>query len=431
MASPLSLRVPSALATDRSMSKFMRVLLIISLATWIPSYHVVVCGFLLPTLSSSRRRRNNRCSLQEIDITQLHVVSRHEEQTYWKLPRLYVGPCQNKQNNHALASGARIPLSPEQSHYLMNVMRIFKKRKNNRKQQQSNGDGGDDVIGGRECIRIFNGLDGEWLAQAHMAQQQPLISGKGRSKKRGNPEVSLEAECIMQLRTQDYNEDERPWLMFVPLKKQPRMKNLIEKCTELGAGKFIPVSSDRMGGDASMAIFGSNSNDSNIDKVYGAQSSSQNDGGSIRFDKLQIQAIEASEQCERLGIPTISNNVFEGSRDTLWMVKDLLKQWRQDFDGENGEGRALLICRERGEYANDGKASVVPVLQALENNKRVSFLVGPEGGWSIEEEALFDEVCSECSGNHSPVQCVSLGTSVLRAKTACMLAIGSWALVST
>ena len=93
----------------------------------------------------------------------------------------------------------------------------------------------------------------------------------------------------------------------------------------------------------------------------------------------------------------------------------------------------LLICRERGGSGPDG-GGAVPVLRALRENDRVAFLVGPEGGWSAEEEEFFDEICSGYSGGGgggtAPVRCVSLGPSVLRAETACMVAVAAWALTN-
>eukprot|EP00571_Detonula_confervacea_P002889 CAMPEP_0172330350 /NCGR_PEP_ID=MMETSP1058-20130122/61355_1 /TAXON_ID=83371 /ORGANISM="Detonula confervacea, Strain CCMP 353" /LENGTH=369 /DNA_ID=CAMNT_0013047557 /DNA_START=395 /DNA_END=1504 /DNA_ORIENTATION=- len=364
-------------------------------------------------------------------------------------------------SNLALTLGARVPLSSEQAHYLTNVMRILKKRKNNRQQQQSSAkDSDDDVTTGRDCIRIFNGKHGEWLAKVHESPQQQSessISGKGRSRKRGrqSEEISLVAECILQLRTQDYNEDERPWILFVPLKKQPRMKIMIEKCTELGVGRLIPVASDRMEGGASLALLGPNTNEGNPDiPDVGLDNQRENHSSNIRFDKLQIQTMEASEQCERLDIPMITNDACltqrESSQNKLWEIQDILKQWCCDWEEsqhlnedrdvdnsgdrlEHSGARVLLICRERGAggYANGGKARVVPVLQALHDNRQVSFLVGPEGGWSAEEEIMFDEICVKYDGKDSaPVQCVSLGSSVLRAETASMMAVGAWALVN-
>lgn len=371
---------------------------------------------------------------------QLHAVSKKEEQSYWKLPRLYV------MSNNKMQENARIPLSQDQIHYLTNVMRILKKRNNNsirRQKQQSNSEDEEDINISRDCIRIFNGEDGEWLARVHdvSSQQQSgsestNVSGKSRSKKtsrsrKQREDASLIAECIVQLRTQDYNKDDRPWIMFVPLKKQHRMKNMIEKCTELGVGRLIPVSSDRMEGGAAFALLGSkNNHDPNIDMIYGGTNNEE-----LR-SKLVLQAIEASEQCERLDIPIISTDLGcqgdNGSIDELTNIQDIVKQWCVDWE-EKKESRVLLICRERGDRGEDvdeGRARIVPVLQALNDNKHVSFIIGPEGGWSQDEEDLFDKVCSEYSGmQNGPVQCVSLGSSVLRAETASMLAVGAWSLL--
>jgi RsmE family RNA methyltransferase len=160
-----------------------------------------------------------------------------------------------------------------------------------------------------------------------------------------------------------------------------------------------------------------------------------------RIDKLELQAIEASEQCERLGIPTISCDIGfsldDKSSGGLLTVRDVLEQWCREGVKKSSDQndpfnittnistrRVLLICRERG---NGDDA--VPVLQALHRNERVSFLVGPEGGWSADEEELFDDVCSKFADQDaSPVRCVSLRSSVLRAETACLMAVGAWAL---
>jgi len=364
------------------------------------------------------------------------VLSKKDEK-YWTLPRLYVGRS-IAESNISLSSGALVTLSPDQTHYLTNVMRFFKKRKNKSKTVDDNGD---DVDTARDCIRIFDGENGEWLAKVEISAQQhrdDSSDGKGRIRKRSrsqkhNKDVSLVARCILQLRTQDDN-NERPWVLFAPVKKVPRMKIMIEKCTELGAGRMVPVISDRMEGGALMAsFFDSNCDESNLDVIYGGQSSREKD---YSFDKLELQAIEAAEQCERLSIPSITGEVplavsSNSSRDALWNVQDLVKQWEEGriLSGVDGIGmvgdRTLLICRERA------SSGVVPVLEALQCNRRVSFLVGPEGGWSLEEEELFDQICSRYGGMEDPpVRCVSLGSSVLRAETASMMAVGAWALVN-
>jgi 16S rRNA (uracil1498-N3)-methyltransferase len=55
----------------------------------------------------------------------------------------------------------------------------------------------------------------------------------------------------------------------------------------------------------------------------------------------------------------------------------------------------------------------------------VAFLVGPEGGWSPDEEQRFDDMAKR---NPEKIHCVSLGTSVLRAETAAMTAIAAYSL---
>ena len=79
------------------------------------------------------------------------------------------------------------------------------------------------------------------------------------------------------------------------------------------------------------------------------------------------------------------------------------------------------MCRERGANVD----SVIPLMQALRQTRKVAFLLGPEGGWSPEEEDLFDSL-SQASNNN--IQGVSLGPTVLRAETASMLAVGGWTL---
>ena len=61
---------------------------------------------------------------------------------------------------------------------------------------------------------------------------------------------------------------------------------------------------------------------------------------------------------------------------------------------DTGGRRVLLICRERSGFGLDGGGGAVPVLRVLRKNDRVSFLVGPKGDWSVEQELFFDEICS-------------------------------------
>ncbi|MFN7662385.1 MAG: 16S rRNA (uracil(1498)-N(3))-methyltransferase [Alphaproteobacteria bacterium] len=108
-----------------------------------------------------------------------------------KLSRLYV--------SGLLGEHQDVTLLPEQSHYLLNVLR--KKE-------------GDQVL-------LFNGQQGEWLASLK-------IQGK----------KELSGLCETLIRPQ--SKAPTVWLAFSPLKKH-RQDFLIEKTTELGVGTLVPL----------------------------------------------------------------------------------------------------------------------------------------------------------------------------------------------
>jgi len=144
----------------------------------------------------------------------------------------------------------------------------------------------------------------------------------------------------------------------------------------------------------------------------------------LNADKLMLQAIEASEQSERLTIPRF----VSPSTGEIWNMSDFLDRFTH-YEDENSTScnRHLLICRER----RDG---VLPLMKVLDHvhdmsgidvNKEISFLIGPEGGWSPEENSLFDHLSEKASGN---VQSVTLGSSVLRAETCAIACTAAWTL---
>ena len=329
-----------------------------------------------------------------------------KEKTYSKLSRLYVGGSPGR-SSATLCKGARVHLSADQSHYLSNVMRIFGKGKRNKRHDSS---GDDENLA--QCVRLFDGVNGEWLARVSAVDDHDADIDAGRKKnrrrKRGAPS-NLSAECLLQLRQQHHsNEDELPWLLFAPIKKH-RAKVLVEKCTELGCGKFVPIISDRTDPAA-------------VTGCIGAHQSMD------ALEKLSVQALEASEQCERLSVPVVTTSIAASSVEEpeTWDVPTLLEKWCGSDNGDEDitANRRLLVCRERmpgngilSRLANEGGA--------LKNDKRknVAFLVGPEGGWSEEEEKLFEQYAAH---HHEIIQSVSLGDFVLRAETAAMTCIAAW-----
>lgn len=211
-----------------------------------------------------------------------------------------------------------IELERAQAHYLLDVMRL--------------------KVGDK--VRLFNGQDGEWFSS---------ISDAGRK--------SCRLKVEEQLRLQE--EEPGPTLLFAPIKKS-RLDLLVEKTTELGVGKLMPVRTRR----------------SIVDRVNAT--------------RLRSITLEAAEQCERLTVPEIHE---------LQTLEQALSDWPDE--------RPLYVADETG----GGR----PLLQALEPERPAAFLIGPEGG--------FDPAELERLGEHPAVVKVGLGSRILRAETAGMVVL--------
>jgi 16S rRNA (uracil1498-N3)-methyltransferase len=96
-------------------------------------------------------------------------------------------------------AGRKIVLPPDQSHYLVTVMRLAE----------------------GAVISIFNGTDGEWTAALSDARKRAVT-----------------LECRAQTRPQDAQAD--LWLCFAPIKKA-RTDFIAEKACEMGAARLCPV----------------------------------------------------------------------------------------------------------------------------------------------------------------------------------------------
>src|SRR5579859_7374256 len=111
------------------------------------------------------------------------------------LPRLYV--------REELFEGASIKLDAPQANYLGNVMRL----------------------GPGDQLLVFDGRSGEWLARiASSFKKGMTLSVEERSRK---------AEEIPDV-----------WLAFAPVKRS-QTDWLVEKATELGAARLLPVITSR------------------------------------------------------------------------------------------------------------------------------------------------------------------------------------------
>ena len=223
--------------------------------------------------------------------------------------------------DHTLGEAQSVPLNKDQAHYIFSVMRKS--------------------IG--ETILIFDGNNGEWEASIEEI-----------SKKSG---VLF---CIKQTKPQIMPPD--LWLFFSPLKKV-RTDFIVEKATELGVAKIIPVQTEHTNADR------------------------------IKLTRLSAHAIEAAEQCGGTYIPKI---------EELQKINEVLENFPLD--------RRLLFCDEKLQ------ASEVN----LENLKKGKWaiLVGPEGGFSEIERNYLKGLKFTFS--------ISLGPRILRADTAAVTAISLW-----
>lgn len=100
---------------------------------------------------------------------------------------------------HPLGAGQPLPLSRDAAHYLFGVMRL----------------------GLGDLVAVFNGVDGEWLAE---------VTDAG---KRGGV-----LTCLDLQRPQGAPAD--LWLLFSPVKKA-RTDFIVEKAVELGVARLCPV----------------------------------------------------------------------------------------------------------------------------------------------------------------------------------------------
>ena len=227
----------------------------------------------------------------------------------------------------SLNEGKTLILPEKSSHYLCNVMR-----------SQNN-----------QTISCFNGNDGEFdclIEAIHKKQTQIKVIKK----------------------TKSLQEQTDVWLLFAPVKKE-QTDFIIEKATELGVSKIIPVITERT----------INTN--------------------IRKDRFEAQAIEASEQCGRISIPQISQET---------KLTELIKSWDNN--------RILFFMDEKGLGE-----SCIKAFSAFKNSP-VAVLTGPEGGFSEDEASLLRSQLF--------VKDVSLGPRILRAETAAVSALSVWQAVA-
>src|SRR5271170_6430202 len=157
-----------------------------------------------------------------------------------------------------------------------------------------------------------------------------------------------------------------PVTLLLSVFKFDRMEWIIEKATELGAERFIPMTARR--------------SEKHLVQAAGA-----------RVERWRRVAREAAKQSRRSDVP---------------VIEDLVSLKAAVRIRPAPPGLSLLLAEQ--ERANTLYAAMQSRPPSVEK-AAVYFAVGPEGGWTAEEEALF------VSESWQPV---SLGPRILRAETA-------------
>ena len=153
------------------------------------------------------------------------------------------------------------------------------------------------------------------------------------------------------------------------LLKADKMDFVVQKAVELGAVGVVPVRSQ------------------NCVVRYDAKKAAG------RRDRWQKIADEAAKQCGRTALLSV---------EPVTDIEDFLQQEAANADTE------LIFC-----YENEQDQTVKDYLSQV-TAKRIVLLIGPEGGFSLEEAAAVAE-----AGGHS----VTLGPRILRAETAALAAL--------
>jgi 16S rRNA (uracil1498-N3)-methyltransferase len=210
-----------------------------------------------------------------------------------------------------------ITLDNDKFHYLKNVMR---KKENDK-------------------ILIFNENE-EWSGRLKLEEKKAVI-----------PEHLIKrSEAIPDI-----------WLCFALIKSK-NINYLIEKVTEIGLKKIIPI-------------------ETTFSEKY-----------TPNYQRLQKVCIEAVEQSESMYVPKIERKK---------KLYKLLENWDPD--------RAIIFCDEERRGKN---ILTIPI----QEKKKLAIFIGPVGGWSTDDRKGLKNL------NFFNV---TLGNNVLKVDTACIVSLSS------
>jgi len=229
-------------------------------------------------------------------------------------PRLFVA--------ETLAAGAAVRIEGNPAHYLARVMRV----------------------GAGDIVILCDDMTGEWTARVVDAGKRDVL-----------------LEVADHLRPREAVPD--LWLCPALLKKD-RFDLVLEKATELGAGRIQPLVTRRCVADK------------------------------LNLERARAITTEAAEQCARTALPELAEPV---------KLDALLANWP--------ETRALFFADENG-----GEPAAAAFAQA--KGSPAAILTGPEGGFDDAERAAIRA--------HPAARPITLGPRILRGETAAIAALALW-----
>ena len=232
------------------------------------------------------------------------------------LPRLFV--------REPLSEGASVVLERDQANYLGNVLRL--------------GEGAE--------LLAFDGRSGEWLSRIAMAGKKRMV-------------------LQVERRTRELEQVPDLWLAFAPVKRA-QTDWLVEKATELGAARLVPVITRR----------------TIVERV--------------KVERLRAIAVEAAEQCGRTSLPDIADPM---------PLAALLEQ----------TDRTLYFADEGGGQPAAGAFAPGPA----------TILTGPEGGFTDDERALVHGAPGAVAISLGP-RILRAETAALAALASWMALAGDW-----
>ena len=229
------------------------------------------------------------------------------------VPRLFIeGP---------LTKGISVTIEGNQAHYLTKVMRV--------------------AVG--DAVVLNDDVNGEFAAH---------VSDLGKRH--------VELDVIEHIRERDEVPD--LWLCAALLKKD-RFDIVLEKATELGVSRIVPVVTRRCVADK------------------------------LNAARARTISIEAAEQCARTALPQI---------EEVQKLTELLANWPAN--------RTLFFADE------NGGENIVDMVRMYPGPSAI--LIGPEGG--------FDDTEREAIRAHPQSCAISLGPRILRGETAAIAALSIW-----